>query len=159
MTFVIRKATSKDMDGVLALINELAVFEKEPDAVKIDANTLRTYGLGEHPLFTCFVAVIQEAVVGIALVYNRFSTWAGKSVHLEDLIVSQKYRGKGIGKALYDKVMVFAHETHAKRVEWVVLDWNKDAIAFYKKSGVQFLKDWHLVQMNEGQLSAYVKSL
>ena len=159
MSFTIRKATSDDMDGVLDLIKELALYEKEPDAVKIDAAALRTYGLGEHPLFTCFVATIKEKVVGIAIVYPRFSTWAGKSLHLEDLIVSQDYRGRGIGQALYDKVMLFAHETDSKRVEWVVLDWNTNAIAFYEKSGVQFLKDWHLVQMDTNQLAAYVKKL
>ncbi|TVZ52480.1 GNAT family N-acetyltransferase [Dokdonia sp. Hel_I_53] len=159
MSFSIRKATSEDMDGVLDLIKELAVFEKEPHAVKIDSEILRKYGLGTHPLFTCFVAAIKENIVGIALVYNRFSTWAGKSLHLEDLIVSQKYRGQGIGQSLYDRVMTHAHENDAKRVEWVVLDWNKNAIDFYKKSGAQFLKDWYLVQMDEKQLSSYVKRL
>ena len=157
MPFSIRKATSSDMDGVLKLINELAVYEKEPDAVKITAQTLRDHGLGEHPLFTCFVAIHQDKVVGIALVYYRFSTWAGKSLHLEDLIVSKEHRSKGIGLALYNRVMLFAHQNNVKRVEWVVLDWNESAIAFYEKSGVTFLKDWHLVQMDENQLSAYIK--
>ena len=159
MSFSIRKAISSDMDGVLSLIKELAVYEKEPDAVMITAQTLRDHGLGEHPLFTCFVAIDNEKVIGIALVYYRFSTWAGKSLHLEDLIVSQKHRGKGIGLALYNQVMLFAHQNDVKRVEWVVLDWNESAIAFYEKSGVHFLKDWHLVQMDNNQLSTYVKKL
>ncbi len=157
MSFSIRKATSSDMDGVLELIKELALFEKEPDAVKITAQTLRDYGLGENPLFTCFVAIHQDKVVGISLVYYRFSTWAGKSLHLEDLIVSKEYRGKGIGLALYNQVMLYAYQNKVKRVEWVVLDWNKRAIDFYEKSGVTFLTDWHLVQMDENQLATYVK--
>lgn len=159
MSFSIRKANSSDMDGVLQLIQELAVFENEPDAVKITVQTLRENGLGEHPLFTCFVAVEVDKILGIALVYYRFSTWAGKSLHLEDLIVSEQHRGRGIGQALYNQVMVHAHQNNAKRVEWVVLDWNENAIAFYEKSGVTFLKDWHLVQMDEQQLSSFVKKI
>lgn len=155
MQIVITKATEMDMPAVLALIQELAVYEKEPDAVKITEKTLVECGFGDHPLFTCFVAKIDQQVVGMALVYYRFSTWDGKSLHLEDLVVKEAYRGKGIGQKLYDRVMLFGKENQVKRVEWVVLDWNENAIAFYSKSNARFLKDWYLVQMDEDRLKEY----
>lgn len=155
MNISISIATSNDMPSVLALINELAIYEKEPDAVQITTETLIEHGTGKNPLFTCFVAKIDKKVVGMALVYYRFSTWEGKSLHLEDLVVKQEYRAKGIGQKLYDRVMLFGKENNVKRVEWVVLDWNENAIAFYKKSDAKFLKDWYLVQMDEDRLNKY----
>lgn len=159
MNYTIRRALKEDMSEVHKLICELAVFENEPDAVHITKDTLIEHGTGEQPLFTCFVAIHNNAIVGMALVYFRFSTWEGKSLHLEDLIVSSEYRNLGIGKALYNQVMRYAAQEKVNRVEWVVLDWNKNAINFYEKSGVTFLKDWHLVQMNKQQLDTYIKSI
>lgn len=159
MDFIIRKAAKKDMGAVHSLICELAAFENEPDAVNITKDTLIELGTGSNPLFTCFVAEYNKKVVGAAIVYFRFSTWEGKSLHLEDLIVSESYRNLGIGKALYNKVMKHASLENVNRVEWVVLDWNTNAINFYKKSGVTFLKDWHLVQMNKKQLNKYLESI
>ena len=159
MKITIRLATKGDMSSVHKLICELAVFENEPDAVHITQETLVHYGTGENPLFTCFVAEQNDRIVGMALVYFRFSTWDGKSLHLEDLIVSSNYRKQGIGKALYNQVMKYAAQEDVNRVEWVVLDWNKNAINFYEKSGVTFLKDWHLVQMNKNQLTSYLESI
>jgi len=159
MDFIIRQAAKEDMQAVHKLICELAVFENEPNAVHITKETLIELGTGNNPLFTCFVAERNATIVGTAIVYFRFSTWEGKSLHLEDLIVSQEYRGLGIGKALYNKVMRHAFQEKVNRVEWVVLDWNKNAINFYEKSGVTFLKDWHLVQMNKGQLTTYLESI
>ncbi len=159
MEFTIRRALKEDMSQVLHLIKELAVFENEPEAVHITEETLINHGVGNQALFTCFVAQQEGKILGMALVYFRFSTWEGKSLHLEDLIVSQEYRGKGIGKALYNQVMQYAAQEGVSRVEWVVLDWNTNAIDFYKKSGVTFLKDWHLVQMNKKQLNLYLKTL
>lgn len=159
MQHSIRLAQKKDMKTVLELITELAVFEKEPDAVTITEDTLINLGTGDNPLFTCFVAEYNDKVVGAAIVYFRFSTWNGKSLHLEDLIVREDHRGLGIGKALYNQVMLYGKEQGVGRVEWVVLDWNKNAIDFYEKTGVTFLKDWHLVQMNKEQLNTYVASI
>ena len=159
MNISIQKATPEDMPAVLGLINELAVYEKEPEAVKITEKTLLENGFGEHPLFTCFVAKTETEVVGMALCYFRFSTWDGKSLHLEDLVVKESLRGKGVGQQLYDQVMIFGAESGVKRVEWVVLDWNTSAIEFYKKSNVKFLKDWHLVQMDEQRLLDYIKKI
>ncbi len=152
----IRKGEKKDMAAVLELIKELAVFEKEPDAVEINIADLERDGFGQTPLFWTFVAEVENTIVGIALYYYRFSTWKGKTIHLEDLIVTENMRGKGIGEALYRRVMQQAQEDKVKRVEWAVLDWNTPAVEFYKKTGATVFDEWRVVQMNENQLLAYV---
>ena len=156
MNYTIRNATAKDMTGVLALINELAIFEKEPDAVIINTDYLIKEGFKQNPSFTVFVAEMDEKIVGIALFYTRFSTWKGTTLHLEDLIVTQNKRGLGIGKALYTHFLKYAYSQKVKRVEWAVLDWNTDAINFYKKTGAKVFDDWRTVQMNEEQLKTFI---
>ncbi|MDC7994805.1 GNAT family N-acetyltransferase [Altibacter sp. HG106] len=156
MKAVIRDATPSDMPQVLHCIKELARFEKEPDAVAISVETLLEEGFGERPIFHCFVAERSEEIVGIALVYFRFSTWKGRTLHLEDLIVTQDQRGKGIGKALYQRVIQYAYEQGVQRLEWVVLDWNQGAIDFYEHSGATLLKDWYLAQMEPHAMKAYL---
>ena len=151
MSFILRDATLADMPSVLELINELAVFEKEPDAVIINSEYLVSEGFKTNPSFKVFIAELNKEIVGMALFYPRFSTWKGKSLHLEDLIVKQGKRGLGIGKALYTRFLKYAYSQNVKRVEWVVLDWNKPAIAFYKQSGATIFDDWRTVQMNEQQ--------
>lgn len=153
----IKQATNHDYHRVLELINELAIFEKEPDAVEVSVEELIKNGTGDHPLFTCFVGWYEGKIEGIALCYPRFSTWKGKTIHLEDLIVTQKMRGKGLGKALFNAVMEYAYSQKVKRVEWVVLDWNTSAIEFYKNTGATILKDWNLAQMDEKTLINYLK--
>ena len=157
MNIAVRLATQKDMKQVLELIRELAVFEKEPDAVEITVQDLVEGGYSDSPLFTCFVAEIDQTIVGMALVYFRFSTWKGRTIHLEDLIVNEAYRGKGVGIALYTRVLEHASQEGVKRVEWVVLNWNKGAIQFYENSGATLLKDWYLVQMDEDGLQTFLK--
>ena len=145
MSFKIRKAAPSDMPSVLSLITELAVFEKEPDAVKITVKDLVENGFKEHPSFNIYLAEMDNTIVGMALFYRRFSTWEGASLHLEDLIVTQQYRQKGIGKALYDKVLNFAIENDINRVEWVVLDWNTPAVDFYKRRAVKIWLPYVLI--------------
>ncbi|PQJ31763.1 GNAT family N-acetyltransferase [Nonlabens arenilitoris] len=152
----IKEARVTDYPRVLELIQELATFEKEPDAVEVTVDDLIKHGGGEHPLFKCFVAFYNDKIEGIALCYPRFSTWKGKTIHLEDLIVTQSLRGKGLGKALYNQVMQYAYNEKVRRVEWVVLDWNEGAIDFYKNTGATILEDWHLAQMDEESLCNYV---
>ncbi len=159
MGYIIRDAVESDMPQVLELIHELAVFEKEPDAVEVTVEELVKEGFGENRLFHCFVAEVDAQIVGIALVYYRFSTWKGRSIHLEDLIVKESMRGTGLGSALYTEVMKYAKEKGVRRVEWVVLDWNKNAIDFYTKSGAELLKDWYLVQMSKDGVNKFVASL
>ncbi|CAL68458.1 GNAT family N-acetyltransferase [Christiangramia forsetii] len=158
MEINIRKATKVDMKAVLELINELAVFEKEPEAVIIDENDLIRDGFGENPAFHCFVAEANGKIEGMALLYFRYSTWKGKTVHLEDLVVREKFRGKGLGSALYTKVIKFAAEQKVKRAEWVVLNWNKEAADFYRRSGADVMEDWNTVQINEKSMHSYLQN-
>ena len=145
------------MPAVLELIRELAAFEKEPDAVSMTVGTLEKEGFGEQPLFHAFVAEVDGKIEGMALVYYRFSTWKGRTLHLEDLIVREEKRGTGLGNALYKKVIQYAKEKGVKRVEWVVLDWNQHAIDFYERSGATVLKDWYTVQMDEAKMVKFVE--
>jgi len=154
----VREAVKEDMPQVLELIKELAIFEKEPDAVEVTVADLEREGFGVNPLFTCFVAESENEIVGAAMVYYRFSTWKGRTLHLEDLIVKEAYRGKGFGEALYKKVMQFAYDQGLKRVAWDVLDWNKGAIRFYERSGANIVKDWRVVHMDEKGLKNYINS-
>ncbi|MEM7185389.1 MAG: GNAT family N-acetyltransferase [Bacteroidota bacterium] len=158
MDIQIRNATEKDMPQVLDLIVELAVFEKEPDAVQITVEDLVSAGYGPQPSFTCFVAEVKGTIVGMALVYFRFSTWAGKTVHLEDLVVKEAMRGKGVGDALYARVMEYANDEGVNRVNWMVLGWNKGAIRFYERTGATVLDEWWQVEMDKEGLTNYLAS-
>ena len=153
----IRTAKKEDMPQVLELIRELAIFENQPDAVEVTTEDLEHEGFGENPLFTCFVAEKNNEIVGAALVYFRFSTWKGRILHLEDLIVKKSERNKGIGEALYRTVMQFAFDHGLKRVSWEVLDWNQGAIRFYERSGAQLMKDWRVVHFDENGLRNYIE--
>lgn len=157
MSFTIRLATPKDMPAVHGLITELAIFEKEPDAVEISVDDLVKDGFGTHPKFTVFVAVQDTTIVGMALFYERYSTWKGRAIHLEDLIVTQSKRGLGIGKALYTALMEYADEQGVKRVAWEVLDWNQGAIDFYESTGAKVLEDWRVVHMREEGIKSFVR--
>lgn len=157
MNFNIRPATKADFSQVLELIKELAVFEKEPEAVEITVEDLEREGLGKNSLVQCLVAESEKEILGMALFYFRFSTWKGRSLHLEDLIVREAHRGKGIGEALYKKVMEFAVEHNIKRVAWEVLDWNINAINFYERTGAKILDEWRVVHFREKELKDYLE--
>ena len=159
MDFTIRKAKKEDMKQVLNLIKELAVFEKEPDAVEINETYLQEKGFGEHPSFRCFVAEVNKKVEGIALVYMRFSTWKGEVLHLEDLIVNKNMRGQGLGKALLDNVVKYGSQLGVKRICWEVLDWNTPAIDFYEKKGAKILRDWDVVHLDEKGIKNYLSNI
>lgn len=153
---IIRKGIPEDMPAVLELIKELAVFENEPNAVVITADDLVNDGFSEQPLFYVFVAEIASQIVGIALYYYRYSTWKGKTIHLEDLIIQQNMRGSGLGYALYSEVIKQGKKDKVRRIEWNVLDWNTPAINFYKNSGAIILDDWKVAQMNEDAINYFV---
>lgn len=152
----IRKGNPEDMEAVLGLIQELADFENEPDAVVITAEDLIRDGFGQIPLFNVFVAEVASEIVGIALYYYRYSTWKGKTIHLEDLVIKEKMRGKGLGYALYSEVIKEGKKDKVRRIEWNVLDWNTPAIDFYKKSGAKILDEWRVVQMDEKAINHFV---
>ncbi|WP_298531640.1 GNAT family N-acetyltransferase [uncultured Algibacter sp.] len=159
MDFTIRNAQIEDMPQVLKLIHELAVFEKEPDAVEITLKDLENDGFGKISYFHCFVAEVNSKIEGIALIYNRYSTWKGKAIHLEDLIVSESVRGTGIGTALLDEVVKYGHQLGVKRINWEVLDWNEPAIAFYEKKGANVMRDWNVVQLGEEGIKSYIANI
>jgi GNAT superfamily N-acetyltransferase len=158
MGFITREATKEDIHSVLDLITELAVFEKEPTAVEVTASDLERDGFSNNPKFKIFVAEEATKIIGIAFIYMRYSTWKGPIVHLEDLIVTQEKRKLGVGKALYTKVLKHAHALGAKRVSWEVIDWNTNAIDFYKSTGATILKDWSVVQMTQENLEKFVQN-
>ena len=156
MKIEIREAEKQDMKYVLELINELAIFEREPDAVVIKSEDLIQHGFGNKPLFSCFVAVTNNLISGMCLGYPRYSTWKGPTMHLEDLIVTKSMRGKGIGFALFSHFIKISHLKNVRRIEWAVLDWNIDAINFYKKNGAYVSKEWQIAQMNEDAIQNFI---
>jgi len=158
MNFTVRLAQRIDMESVLNLITELAVFEKEPHAVDITVDDLIRDGFSEHPKFKVFVAKQENTIIGIALFYERFSTWKGRTLHLEDLIVTKSKQKIGAGKALYTAVLKYAYDHHFNRVAWEVIDWNKNAIDFYKSTGATYLNDWSVVQMNKENLEKFIQN-
>lgn len=159
MSFTIRQANKNDMPRALELIKELAVFEKEENAVEVTVQDLQNDGFNDQPAFKCFVAELDNNVEGIALVYNRYSTWKGKALHLEDLVVSKKMRGLGAGTALLDEVVKYGHQLGVKRINWEVLDWNEKAINLYEKKGAKVLRDWDVVHLNEQGIKNYMANL
>ncbi len=158
MDFKIRLGQEKDMRAVLDLITELAVFEKEPDAVEITVEDLINDGFSTDPKFKIYVAEQENAIIGIALFYERYSTWKGRTIHLEDLIVTKSKQKIGAGKALYKAVLKYAFDNNFNRVAWEVIDWNKNAIDFYKSTGATYLNDWSVVQMNKENLAKFIQN-
>lgn len=153
---IIRKGEPADMPAVLDLITELAVFERQPDAVVVTAADLVRDGFQENPLFHTFVAELEGTIVGMALYYYRYSTWKGKTIHLEDLILKEKFRKQGIGFALYQKVIETGYREGVRRIEWNVLDWNTPAIAFYQKTGAEVFDDWRVAQLDEMGIQNFI---
>jgi GNAT superfamily N-acetyltransferase len=153
---IIRKGQKEDMPAVLELIKELAIFEKEPDAVVVTVDDLIRDGFQEQPLFHTFIAEVDQKIIGIALYYYRYSTWKGKTIHLEDLIVKEDQRGTGAGTALYAEIMAQGKRDKVRRIEWNVLDWNTPAVAFYEKSGAKILEGWQVVQMDEEGIDKFL---
>lgn len=154
----IRKANSGDVKDILRLLIELAVYEKEPDAVKVTEKELTRDGFGENPKYQCILAENDNTIVGLAFYTPRYSTWVGDTLHLEDLIVTEKMRGKGIGTLLYKSFLEEAKRRDVNRVEWSVLDWNKPAIDFYKNTGaiIDGLDQWKIVRMNKQIIDDYL---
>jgi GNAT superfamily N-acetyltransferase len=138
----IRKAAADDMPAVHALITELAVYEKAAHEVTNTPEQLVKDGFGEQPLFGCFVAETENTIVGISLFYWRYSTWKGKRLYLEDIIVTDAMRGHGIGKLLMERTMQHALDEGCSGMLWQVLDWNEPAINFYKKYDASFSGEW-----------------
>lgn len=159
MNFKVRKAKVEDMQAVLKLIKELAFFEKLPKEVIITVEDLKQDGFGKKPKFKCFVAEINSEIIGMALIFERYSTWKGKIIHLEDLIVQKDKRRLGIGTALLNEVVKYGYKLKVKRISWDVLDWNNNAIALYEKKGAKVLHDWKAVHLSEEGIKNYIANL
>jgi GNAT superfamily N-acetyltransferase len=138
----IREAKKEDVERILELIHALAIFEKEEDAVKVTKEELERDGFGPDPAYKCIVAEEDGVVIGFALYYIRYSTWNGKTVYLEDFLVDEKYRSKGIGKILFDEMIAIAQRLKVRQMCWQVLDWNEGAIRFYKKYNAEMNAGW-----------------
>ncbi|MGB3150052.1 MAG: GNAT family N-acetyltransferase [Maribacter sp.] len=159
MNYTIREARQEDMSQVLELVRELAVFEKEPNEVEVTLDDLIKDGFSQPIKFHCFVAESLDTIVGMALVYPRYSTWKGPVIHLEDLIVTEKMRGSGLGTELLNKVVQYGNSLGVKRISWEVLDWNEPAIKFYEGKGALVMRDWDVVQLNESGIKNYLKNI
>ena len=157
--FTIRNAKKEDMAQVLGLIQELAIFEKEPNAVEVTETDLVNDGFGANKKFHCFVAEKTNNIVGMALIYPRYSTWKGKVIHLEDLIVTEKMRGSGLGTALLNEVVRYGEQQGVKRICWEVIDWNEPAIQFYESKGANVMRDWDVVHLNEKGIRSYMNNV
>ena len=143
MKINIRKAVKDDCQSMMQLIKELAVYEKAPEEVTVSFDHFVESGFGERPVWWAFVAEVDEKVVGFALYYIRYSTWKGQRLYLEDILVNEPFRGKGIGKLLFDRLLKEVEEKKFSGMVWQVLDWNEPAINFYKKyAGVSFDNEW-----------------
>lgn len=139
---IIRPGKKSDIPQVFELIKELAEYEKALDKVSNTVEKLEEDGFGPNPVYDLFVAEIENSIVGIALTYYRFSTWRGKVMYLEDLIVKEHMRRKGIGKKLFDMVLDHAKVTSCVGLSLQVLDWNDLGINFYKKYNMEFDDEW-----------------
>ena len=140
--YKIRKAERKDCEAMMELIKELAVFEKAPEEVTVSIEHFVESGFGENPVWEAFVAEVNEKIVGMSLFYIRYSTWKGQRLYLEDLIVTEDFRGKNLGKTLFEKTIEYGKENGYSGMMWQVLDWNEPAINFYKKYNVKFDGEW-----------------
>lgn len=137
---VIRKGKEEDIADALKLIKELAVYEKAPDEVEVSLEEMSTHF--KNKIFDFFIAKYNNETVGIALYYYKYSTWKGKCIYLDDIIVTEKHRRKGIGKLLMDAVINLAYEENVRKLEWQVLKWNEPAIRFYQKYNTLLDDEW-----------------
>jgi GNAT superfamily N-acetyltransferase len=154
----IRQGKEKDVPAILMLIKELAEYEKALDEVEITEEELLRDGFGQMPLYEFIVAELSGEVVGMALYYFKYSTWKGKALYLEDIIVKEKYRRKGIGEELFKAVIKRAGDENVRRMDWQVLEWNAPAIRFYKKFQANLDGEWINGKLTENQIKRIVQN-
>jgi GNAT superfamily N-acetyltransferase len=155
-SITVRKASPTDVTAIFQLIQELADFEKALYEVETSPEQLLKDGFTENPLYGCFVAEVEGKLVGMSLYYFRYSTWKGKRLYLEDIIVSATYRGSGIGKRLFEAALRESLNTRCNGMMWQVLDWNEGAIGFYEKYGPRFDGEWINVTLSQQQIEALI---
>ncbi len=142
MSIKIRRALREDCPRLMELIRELAVYEKAPDDVTVSLAHFEESGFGTQPVWWAFVAEVDGRIEGFALYYIRYSTWKGQRLYLEDLVVTEAMRGKGLGKLLFDRLIEEMKEKKFSGMVWQVLDWNTSAIEFYKRYGASMDGKW-----------------
>lgn len=154
----LRKAKESDLPVVLDLISELATYERAPNEVTVTLDDLKEDGFGKNPIYEIILAESKSEVYGMAFYFYAYSTWKGKCIYLEDIIVRELHRGKGIGKLLFEAVILKCKEVKAKRLMWQVLDWNTPAIDFYKKYNASLDQTWVNGRMTESQIQDFIPS-
>lgn len=152
MEVKIRVAEKDDCHRLLELIHELAIYERAPDEVTVSIEEFQDAGFGKNPVWKAFVAEVNGIIQGFGLYYIRYSTWKGCRMYLEDLLVTEKMRGNGIGKLIFNRLIEEAIEKEFKGMAWQVLDWNEPAINFYKKYNSDFDGGWLNVALSKNQL-------
>lgn len=150
----IRQGTKEDLPQVLELVKELAIYEKAPEQVTNTVAQMEEDGFGEHPVYGMIVADCDGVLIGISIYYFRYSTWKGKRLYLEDIIVTKKERGMGIGKLLFKHTMKKSIELKCVGMTWQVLDWNEPAIHFYTKYDSAFDSEWTNCSLEAGEIEA-----
>ena len=158
MKTILRKAKETDLSVVIDLIKELATYEKAPNEVTVTLEELKRDGFGKNPIFEIILAEENSEILGMAFYFYSYSTWKGKCVYLEDIIVKEKFRGKKIGNLLFEAVILKSKEIGAKRMQWQVLDWNTPAINFYKKYNASLDQTWMNGRMTEVQIKQFQAS-
>jgi len=155
MNLNIRIAKKEDCPRLMELVNELALFEKAPDEVTVTMDEFEAAGFGNNPVWKAFVAEDNDFIVGFALYYIRYSTWKGYRLYLEDLLVTESYRGKGVGKLLFEQALKETKELGYSGMVWQVLDWNEPAINFYKKYDAVIEAGWLNAAISKEQILNY----
>ncbi len=154
----IREGRKEDLPRVLELIRELAEYERAPHEVTNTIERMENDGFGPHPVFGFFVAENRQGIIGISLYYWRYSTWKGKRLYLEDIIVTEKERGTGVGSQLFERTIAFGLEQQCSGMMWQVLEWNKPAINFYRKYGTRFDSEWTNCTLERSQMEELARS-
>ena len=155
MNPIIRKAVETDCEIMLELIHELALYERAPEEVTVNLDHFKESGFGMKPVWDAFVAEVDGKVIGFALYYTRYSTWKGCRLYLEDFIVTENFRGKGVGKLLFDAVIVVAKGELYNGMVWQVLDWNEPALNFYRKYKADVESGWLNASFSADQINEF----
>ncbi len=155
MSTPIRTATAADCGRLLELIKELALYEKAPQEVTVSLDEFTAAGFGESPVWKAYVVEVDQEIAGFALFYTRYSTWKGCRLYLEDFIVTEKHRGKGLGKLLFERIIQEAKTGNYKGMVWQVLDWNEPAINFYNKYAANLEAGWLNASLSTEQVKAF----
>lgn len=155
MKIKIRKGLKDDLPAVLGLIKELAEYEKAPQEVVVTVDEMERWGFGPESVFKFFVAEDEGKVIGICLYYIKYSTWKGKCVYLDDIVVTESYRRHGVGTLLFNELIKVCKELKVRKLDWQVLEWNTPAIEFYKKYNAHLDPEWINCKLTDEQLKAF----